>query len=205
MSSGSSTTSSSPTRSSDVPTPTPAPSLTPSPSPSPVLVQLVEAHTSPVWLAPLLTGIFVLAAAIIALLSLWWSDQRKGKRDDQRQWDEDLKKSYLKIQKLTNALRDALWAYGEEKSGLGAVIDVVNVFTAGVKKQVDLLDLTAPATVADAAKALWQQQTVVNGLDAIRGSTPEERFEWVLAQRQQLDFLLANLRARVREALRLKL
>ena len=185
-------------------TPTPG-SLTPSPSPSPVLVQLVDPNAAPVWQAPLLTGAFVLWAALIAVLSLWWSDNRKRKADDQRQWDEDLKKSYLKVQKLTSGLRDALWAYGEEKSDLEAVRAVVDVFTAGVKKQVDLLDLTAPAAVADAARALWQQQTVVSGLDAIRLSPLDERFEWVLAQRQQLDVLLANLRARVREALRLKL
>ncbi len=111
----------------------------------------------------------------------------------------------LEVQKLTSGLRDALWAYGEEKSDHEAVRAVVDVFTAGVKKQVDLLDLTAPAAVADAARALWQQQTVVSGLDAIRLSPLDERFEWVLAQRQQLDVLLANLRARVREALRLKL
>ncbi|MCT9620516.1 hypothetical protein [Curtobacterium sp. C2H10] len=177
---------------------------TPSPSPSPVLVQLVDPNTAPVWQAPLLTGVFVLGAAIIAVLSLWWSDHRKRKADDQRQWDEDLKKSYLALQSLTNSVRAALPAYGDGQGTQAAVLDTVATFTEGVREQVDLLDLTAPPAVASAATSLWQRHQVPNALNEIASAPVKERSERVLAARSHLDRLLAEVRGEVRVALRLK-
>lgn len=93
-------------------TATPSPSLIPSPLPSPlkspILVQLVDPNASPVWLAPLLTGVFVLIAALVALLSLRLSDRRKLDREDRRQWDREMKDSHAKVASAVHRLERSM-------------------------------------------------------------------------------------------------
>lgn len=63
---------------------------------------------APVWLGPLFTGVFVLAAAVIALVSLYFSDRRKLRREDQRQWDAQLTTAYLAIINKTHEVGQVL-------------------------------------------------------------------------------------------------
>ncbi|MFS2028981.1 MULTISPECIES: hypothetical protein [unclassified Curtobacterium] len=78
----------------------------PTSSPSPL--HIVMDGTSPVWLQPLLTGAFVLAAAIItagiAFLSLRASDKRKLAREDKRQWDREVREVYSMVAAETRRL-----------------------------------------------------------------------------------------------------
>ncbi|WP_146244899.1 hypothetical protein [Curtobacterium sp. MCBD17_028] len=103
------------------------------------MIHVVMDGSAPVWQAPLLTGVFVLAAAIIALMSLYFSDRRKLKREDQRQWDGDLKRAYLAIIGQTDEVGRVLLLVRSE--GVEKLNEVTAEALRGVREQQLLLEL----------------------------------------------------------------
>lgn len=138
----------------------------PAPSPSPVLVQLVDQASAPVWLAPLLTGFFVLVASLIALYSLYRSDLRKLRREDQRQWDRDLRQAYVDVsQHMRRVLRWLEHSEGRSiaHSAFEKLADHADAAGIALGDARVSIEMTAPPAVISALEDL---QRVVGDLDA---------------------------------------
>jgi len=173
-----------------------------SPTPAPVVVQLVGQEPPPVWLGPLLTGGFVLVAAIIALLSLRWSDLRKLAREDRRQWDSDLKASYVAISEHVRAVRVVLGRNEGTKAYAEKILTTLESAMTGVREHIRLFELIASTEVTKAAEAvaldladIWQSawnDTILEEFD-MRWAAQK----WLVAEEP-----LMELRDRIRESLR---
>jgi hypothetical protein len=72
---------------------------------------------APWWGVPLVAGLFVLFGALIALLSAFLSDRRKLRREDQRQWDREIRDLYVAAMRETAVIRDG-WRSLRQKSAL---------------------------------------------------------------------------------------
>ncbi|MFJ3322000.1 hypothetical protein [Curtobacterium sp. NPDC086286] len=161
--------------------------------------------TAPVWQGPLLTGLFVLAAAGltagVAFFSLWLSDRRKLRREDQRQWDSELKQSYVTIVDQTREVYTALVVLeAASPSELGDV--TVNALEA-VQKEALLLELIAPKAVHEVAFALSNVLSEIYQ-GAFEGERQEPRpEEWRERTLQKMNGLEARLRVEIRRALRM--
>lgn len=55
------------------------------------------ADAAPWWGVPLIAGAFLLTGALIAFISTSVSDRRKLAREDRRQWDREIRDSYVEI------------------------------------------------------------------------------------------------------------
>jgi hypothetical protein len=173
-----------------------------SPSPTPVLVQLVGQEPPPVWLGPLLTGAFVLLAAIIALLSLRWSDLRKLAREDRRQWDAELKASYVAIGEHVRVVRNVLIRNEGTLDYTGDILSTTEEALRGIREHIRLFELIAPAEVTKAAEdvakivaAVWQR--------AFTESVHEDfTLRWAVQEGLKIEVPLDALRDRIRESLR---
>lgn len=177
------------------------------PSPAPSALHVVLDGGSPVWLAPLLTGTFVLIAALItagiAFLSVRASDRRKLSREDRRQWDNELKRAYLAINAEVRDVRIHLSRIhpGEQVAPPGLVV-VLERAMANVSKETALLEIFAPAEVVDASKAvgatlasIWQKGFLQLGED-------EPSMSWAFDGFIKIDAPVDHLRDCVRTALR---
>lgn len=152
------------------------------------------------WLAPLLTGVVV---AGIALFSLWLSDRRKLRREDQRQWDADLKASYSAIAAEVRRVRTELGLVRPGNEGTKALIHVTSESLAVVSDHIRLFELIASRPVIEASQAVnsfilnvWQR--VVFDSDDV-----EADFAWAYKDYLNIEGLLDRLQYRVREALRI--
>lgn len=188
------------------------------PAPTPLEVHVVTDGAAPVWLAPLLTGAFVLAAAGIALFSLYLSDQRKLRREDQRQWDSELQAAYVTIAAEVARSHVAMTRSMDPFVRLQQVVSETEQALSVVMEQTKLLELIAPKNVSEAAKqvgdvlgTLWQtafeeqmasehvdREELSLDDDAFLGSPPR-MWQHIKAANDQVDALKAS----VREALRI--
>ena len=173
-----------------------------SPTPAPVVVQLVGQEPPPVWLGPLLTGGFVLVAAIIALLSLRWSDLRKLAREDRRQWDADLKASYIAIGEHVRAVRVVLGRNEGTKAYAEKILATTESAMTGLREHIRLFELVASAEVTKAAEAvaedladIWQRAWNDSILEEFAMKWAAQK--WLVAEEP-----LMELRDRIRESLR---
>lgn len=63
--------------------------------------------TVPWWAIPAITAGSTIFGALVAFLTSLWSDHRKFKADDRRQWDKEIRDVYLDVAKCLNTF-DAL-------------------------------------------------------------------------------------------------
>src|SRR5579885_1893176 len=71
---------------------------TPPPTPiGPMNVADAVVQAAPWWGVPLLAGTFLLLGAVIAFVSTYFSDRRKLAREDQRQWDKEIRDLYMQM------------------------------------------------------------------------------------------------------------
>ncbi|ROS46194.1 hypothetical protein [Curtobacterium sp. PhB78] len=192
-----------------------AATLVPTPSPSPLDVHVIT-DSAPGWVTPLLTGAFVLAAASIttggALFSLWFSDRRKLRREDQRQWDNDLKKAYVAIASAVSRAQLELARLGPSnpRQRLDAVLEQTEEAMRVVQEQVELLQLIAPVAVSDAANDVLEilARRWERGFEArLRGGEDDEFAGAPMKVWQdfkEVDATMTTLRNRVREAIRIE-
>ncbi|MBT1631519.1 hypothetical protein [Curtobacterium flaccumfaciens] len=173
-------------------------------------MQVLTDGVAPVWLAPLLTGLFVLAAALItagiAFLSLRASDRRKLEREDRRQWDNELKAAYVTIAAQVSEVRKAR-ASGHPVAGTNpGLLTVAAAALIAIREQTLLFELIAPPPVIAAGKkvsegvlTIWQY-TLIADMNHEEG---DRHLNWSVADFEALDGYLLALRGRLREALRL--
>lgn len=181
-----------------------ASSSTPTPTSSPLLVQVTGLSANPPWLVPLLTGAFVLAAALIALLSLYLSDRRKLAREDRRQWDREIRETYLEISADVELLRLILANSYNRLPSINR-FDEPGVEEARnrVFRNCRELELIAPKSVVEAANA------VSGSLDELLVALDRPDNEHVYdahfarAKRAKLDSAMDALRRQVQLALRI--
>ncbi|MBT1631517.1 hypothetical protein [Curtobacterium flaccumfaciens] len=173
------------------------------PSPSPIVVELTGQNQAPFWLAPGLTSIVVVIAALIAYLSLRASDKRKLQREDQRQWDHRLTDAYVEILTALEPVQQALSQAsgdGDEAAGriMGHAWDAIGV----VRRQILRLELTAPGSVLSAARGVLQG-LVETLTETARLSQDELRslLRWAPLQYFELQKLTEVLRDEARAAL----
>ena len=57
---------------------------------------------------PLIAGSFLLIGAVIALVSTALSDGRKMRREDRRQWDQQVRDAYNRVRELCSQISDAV-------------------------------------------------------------------------------------------------
>jgi len=173
-----------------------------SPSPTPVLVQLVGQEPPPVWLGPLLTGGFVLVAAIIALLSLRWSDLRKLAREDRRQWDAELKASYVAVGEHVRAVRTVL-ARNEGTADYAAkILSTTDEAMRGVREHIRLFELIASPEVTKAAEEVSDKLSAIWRRTFIEMTRDQWKLKWAAEESEKLPGALDALRDRIRASLR---
>lgn len=186
---------------------TPLPSLrpsavpTPTPSQSPSVIHVVMDGATPVWQGPLLTGGFVLAAALIALVSLYFSDRRKLEREDRRQWDGDLKRAYLAIIGQTDEVGRFLLLVRSE--GVDKLNEVTAEALRGVREQQLLLELhvgdRVNRVVKDLASLLLEIYEA--SFNAQRADPPS--LSWSVEFSDRLQEVEVRLREAIRRELRM--
>lgn len=181
-----------------------ASSSTPAPTSSPLLVQVTGVSANPPWLVPLLTGAFVLAAALIALLSLYLSDHRKLAREDRRQWDKEIRETYLRISADVDLLRLIL------SNSFDRAPNIDRFDEPGVEEARDRvfrscreLELIAPKLVVEAGLAV--SDSLDELLLALDRPDNEQSYNVHLARskRAKLDSQMNALRRQVQLALRI--
>lgn len=173
-----------------------------SPTPAPVLVQLIGQEPPPVWLGPLLTGAFVLVAAIIALLSLRWSDLRKLAREDRRQWDADLKASYIAIGEHVRAVRFVLGRNEGTKAYAMKILTATEAAMTGLREHIRLFELIASPEVKTAADAVAEELTDTWQRAWTDNINEEYAMRWAAQKWLVAEEPLNELRDRIRESLR---
>ncbi|MFS2028984.1 MULTISPECIES: hypothetical protein [unclassified Curtobacterium] len=170
------------------------------------------ATSAPGWQTALISGGFLVAGAAIAFLSTWFSDRRKLRREDQRQWDAELKASYVAISAAVSRchLEIARVRAGTSEERLAAVMEPTEEAMRTIREQVRLLELIAREPVIDAAKdvqmaiaEIWQA-----GLMGPTDDPDADEFLgqpiWLHRKLTHVDVLVEDLRARVREAIRIE-
>jgi hypothetical protein len=170
------------------------------------------APSSANWQTALTQGGFLIAGALIAFTSTLLSDRRKLKREDQRQWDAELKTSYVAIAAAVRRcnLEAARIRAGSSKERLAAVMEPTEEAMRTVQEQVRLLELIARRPVIDAAKAVQTQVTEIwqAGLIGLTDDPEADKFLgqpiWLYRKLREVDDRVEELRARIRGAIRVE-
>lgn len=176
------------------------------PSPSPVLIQLVGQNATPVWLTPVLTGVFVLAAAVIAGLlgfrSLRESDRRKIAREADAQWNSELKASYIALREEVLKVARALASTQRVNDDGHELLETLEAAMIASSEQVSLFELIASPKVIDEARGVslhlsnvWQRTFVSTMQDDVD-------LRWTAQEAMSIDGRLDGLRDTLRESLR---
>lgn len=173
-----------------------------SPTPTPALVQFVGQQPPPVWLGPLLTGGFVLVAAIIALLSLRWSDLRKLGREDRRQWDADLKASYIAIGEHVRAVRVVLGQNEGTEAYAMKILTTTEAAMIGLREHIRLFELIASPEVTAAAEAVAEELAETWQRAWIDKINEDYSMRWAAQKWLAAEEPLDELRNRIRKSLR---
>ena len=164
------------------------------------------------WQTAATQGGFVVVGALIAFTSTWASDRRKLKREDDRQWNAELKASYVAIATaVMECHREvARIRAGTSEERLAAVMLPSEEAMRRIQEQVRLLELIARKPVIDAAKDvqraiadMWQA-----GLTGPTGDSEADEFLgqgiWLFRNLENVDVRLEELRARIRGAIRVE-
>jgi len=189
--------------------------MTPLPSSTTIPEQVTSASTFPIWFAPMLTGMFVLLAALIALASLWLSDRRKLAREDRRQWDFALREAYVTVAQLVRKAQRAHYRFegGLERVAQGTdrlfgfdiadsateLSDVADKAGPKLRDLAAFLSLTAPTAVLVELNEITDLVDLAPDHGWNHDEFPEDQF---LSYRSRLDAALSRFRDAVREALR---
>jgi hypothetical protein len=172
------------------------------PSPSPILVQLVNEESLPVWLTQLIPGLFVLIAAVIALASLRASDKRRLGREDRRQWDSELKASYVALGEEVSKVRRALASTQRtHDEGKELVLTLEAAMTA-VSEHVRLFELIAEPKLVEEANKVGSRLAAVWQRAWLAGIEDEVDLRWTARESLEIDDCLDGLRGEIRKALR---
>lgn len=168
--------------------------------------------SAPSWSTALISGVFALFGAAIAFVSNWLSDRRKLQREDLRQWDSELRASYVAIAAAVSECRleVARVRAGTSEERLAAVMKPTEEAMRTIQEHVRSLELIAREPVTDAAKAvqvaiaeIWQA-----GLIGPTDDPEADEFLgqpiWLHRKLQTVDARLEDLRSRVREAIRVE-
>lgn len=170
------------------------------------------APSSANWQTALTQGGFLIAGALIAFTSTFLSDRRKLKREDQRQWDAELKTSYVAIAAAVRRcnLEAARIRVGSSEERLAAVMEPTEEAMRTIQEQVRLLELIARRPVIDAAKAVQMQVTEIwqAGLIGLTDDPEADEFLgqpiWLYRKLREVDDRVEDLRARIRGAIRVE-
>jgi len=160
----------------------------------------------------IVSGCFLALGATIAFTSTYFSDRRKLKREDERQWNAELKSSYVAIAAAINRchLEAARIRAGSSEERLKAVMGPTEEAMRTVQEQVRLLELIARQPVIDAAKAVQTQIAEIWQAGLI-GPTDEPAADeflgqpiWLYRKLTNVDDRVEELRAHVRGAIRVE-
>jgi hypothetical protein len=167
------------------------------PSPSPIVVELVTGNETPWWAGSLLTGTFVVFAALIAFLSLRASDKRKLAREDRRQWDLLIKDGYISISTSIERLfeLERILPQAEDSEDFDSVLDSARAILGDLRTRAAEWELIAPI----------QMQ---NSLQRVRAASRNlynrmRRGDSTVAEHDQLVFARTALRDEAKNGLRI--
>lgn len=160
----------------------------------------------------IVSGCFLVLGAAIAFTSTYLSDRRKLKREDERQWNAELKASYVAIAAAVNRchLEAARIRAGSSEERLRAVMEPTEEAMRTIQKQVRLLELIARQPVIDAAKAVQTQIAEIWQAGLIGPTDDPEADEflgqpiWLYRKLENVDARLEELRIHIRGAIRVE-
>lgn len=172
----------------------------------------IPAPSSPNWQTALTQGGFLIVGALIAFTSTWFSDRRKLRREDDRQWNAELKASYMAIAVAVNRchLEAARIRAGSSEERLTAVMGPTEEAMRTIQEQVRLLELIARQPVIDAAKAVQRQVAEIWQAGLIGPTDDPEADEflgqpiWLYRKLTNVDDRVEELRACIRGATRVE-
>ncbi|MDB6425899.1 hypothetical protein [Curtobacterium sp. 20TX0008] len=172
--------------------------------PTPLPVRLVQQHDPNVLVAPLLTGGFVLIASLIAVASLYYSDTRKMRREDQRQWDAELRGNYVRIIESLEPLQKtlALLPASAGEADLVPVREGLWEAIAILRQTRLVLDITANRGVVEAVDKLQQKLASMWISAKTESDALEPTRSWGAHHHLELNSLMSGLRRAVRAELR---
>lgn len=164
------------------------------------------------WQTALTQGGFLIVGALIAFTSTWFSDRRKLKREDDRQWSAELKASYVAIAAAVSRchLEMAQIRAGSIEDRLAAVMEPTEEAMRTIQVQVRQLELIARQPVINAAEALQVQVAEIWQAGLIGPTDDPEADEflgqpiWLYRRMTEMDDRLEDLRARIRGAIRVE-
>jgi hypothetical protein len=160
----------------------------------------------------IVSGCFLVLGATIAFTSTYFSDCRKLKREDERQWNAELKASYVAIAAAVNDcyLEAARIRAGSSEQRLTAVMGPTEKAMRTIQGQVRLLELIARQPVIDAAKAVQTQIAEIWQAGLIGPTDDPEADEflgqpiWLYRKLTNVDDRVEELRSHIRGALRVE-
>lgn len=174
--------------------------MNPTPTAFPTVLHVVMDGSSPVWLQPLLTGAFVLAAALVALTSLWLSDRRKLRREDLRQWDSELRDVHTTVSASVRTLELKMTHFvgftgSKKRMGANLTSDEIRELELVAREAEDVLaasgarlELIAVGPVekrlAELSSAL--NEVIYNTINEHSGQRPDS-WDWLLPMELKLS------------------
>jgi len=156
------------------------------------------ASVAPWWGVPVIAGAFLLTGALIAFISTSISDRRKLAREDRRQWDREIRDSYIEISNQVNLINNYQYrSIGESDKIKRARYEAGAAALGTIRQEVERLEIIAIDLVISRARDLESScQTIVSRWhDGING----DKFDY-----RSMRGGLGELRHAVKDGIRLK-
>lgn len=128
------------------------------------------ADVAPWWGVPLIAGAFLLTGALIAFISTTVSDRRKLAREDRRQWDREIRDSYIEISDQVDLIVGYRYRYMDESDeSKRARYEAGAAALAIIRREVERLEIIGTDLVISRARdlvvgcqdvvSLWHDET----------------------------------------------
>ena len=168
--------------------------MNPTPSPTPFIVQVISDGSTAPWLTPLLAGLFLIVGAFIAFMSTALSDRRKLRRDDLRQWDKEIRDTFLRIARAHQVLVVYPFMISEGSRPASADVKEARAALHEIASAASEMQLIAPVRVALAATDVSEKaRRMVNAVDSSQGWANEST-----AMDKSLSVLLDSVKTALR-------
>lgn len=155
------------------------------------------ADVPPWWGVPLIAGGFLLTGALIAFISTSVSDRRKLAREDRRQWDREIRDSYIEISDQVDLIVDYRYRGGEPDEYKRARYEVGRAALGVIRREVERLEIIGTDLVISRGHDLVDScQTVV--------SLWHDKINPGKAEYRSVNGALGELRNAVKDGIRLE-
>lgn len=172
-------------------------SLLATPSPVPIVINM-PASGSPWWGVPAITATAVLFGALVAFFSTRFSDQRKRKADDRRQWDKEIRDLYLEATACCDDIRKSRWE--GSSGGVTPSYERARGAANKLKTVSDSLELIAEPKTVQAARKL--EEVAENFANSLHDGIVDKALHRMItpARSELLEAVKVNLRTKTRKS-----